>query len=707
MATSITITDFAGNTSRTLSSFSEASLEGNMPGGFGTGTVTLNLAPGENYDWIMPHDKIVVEVDGFKVYEGRVEDPGVVIGPEVSTMDITCNGHFARLRDDEHFHRVFVDSDITSWTADDEDDPVATTKNVKYDRLSITDFIDTQGKVSVPQLAIRTKADSGDAYYDNGDMGCWYYRLLGTQSDASCYVVPDADTYVVESDGLTYGPPGCNDPYQVTKVTERIWGLSFNYSWHLDVGGDDEFQVFLSECNDPFNGKKNWVTTDPPVNNVGVIWGPYKGLFNANITLGHAGERHIEPTQPHPVPQGGDLWRFFAQDTLSNTLTAGDQVHLGYKPAPPGADKIILTTDVVGVSGTYNWFSFETSLTQGEMADINAFYPTYTRRVFEKTLPDTDYNGPYGLVMVMKCYVDAKDGHDQAGKFFFFNLRDVHVYGFPVDYDDQDDGVSSAWWTGAEEVVRARMIVWNIIQPYFRNYYLDWGSGSTAENDDNTMQVDQFSYRDSPTDRASMLNDLNQSLGYDYGVWEDESFFWQPEDDSDANTYAIPLNSPNAQWDLRLSYDDCFNEILVEYQKMNGKTSELYLYDNQTFLPYRKRKYVSIGDTRITKDMAKSVAQMALKGHRQPVLTGTVTLSGTFTTADGKTVDAIAIRAGSFVYCSGLDHTYNTKMKIVSHKVSLRDRTNVLTFGSRYNSLDKLIARMNLQTRRRWKKALS
>jgi len=94
----------------------DATFEIDRRGGFTAASVIMSVPRGDDAQDERIDSDIVLRdpVDGFVLWEGRVDDPDAV-PHEADTLRLECGGFICALEDDEAFVRNYVDSDMTHW----------------------------------------------------------------------------------------------------------------------------------------------------------------------------------------------------------------------------------------------------------------------------------------------------------------------------------------------------------------------------------------------------------------------------------------------------------------------------------------------------------------------------------------------------------------------------------------------------------------
>jgi hypothetical protein len=236
---------------------------------------------------------------------------------------------------------------------------------------------------------------------------------------------------------------------------------------------------------------------------------------------------------------------------------------------------------------------------------------------------------------------------------------------------------------------------------------------------DISLALDQF-VENGPVDRASVLERANMADTWDYACWDWGNFYYTNPDKAQnrtgMNLYKSSYSDPYTNWSVALNYTDYVNEVLVRYYLRNGDETELIFpadddgYQNPTVVRplsgVTRRASIEVPqDGYIGKDFAKKIARRYLLEHSQPIVTGTVEVSGPLRTESGALVEPWRIRAGQYISNADIPAEFGGKMKILQVDVNLATGTAILTLGRKASSrVDELFSRMSMQHRHRWRK---
>lgn len=325
------------------------------------------------------------------------------------------------------------------------------------------------------------------------------------------------------------------------------------------------------------------------------------------------------------------------------------------------------------------------------------------------------FAGVTGIVLRLRKYGGVNNESPGARNVCKLSLSNIKLF-----------GVDPANLSGTTEVkqITARSIVNNVVSNdstvkkcygFFDEDHIVM-DGLDDTNVDTTDIVDEtFSFRDYTT-RASVLDDLNAGMGWDYGVYDDDVFYYNDPNlhKTGEDLYIVSSKDPNIiRYEIKDSYDECCVEVIVRYMsKKRGvqkeklvditDLSDLGIDDSMVSqLSIRKRKVLDLGDTRISSSLAQKIGKTYLTEHYEPQPSGQITASGYITNGFGVPVPIHNVRSGQFLVCRDIQHDRQKDMKIVSTTVNLDDNSISIELGRGPDKIEKLIGRLVLQKRRR------
>jgi hypothetical protein len=323
-------------------------------------------------------------------------------------------------------------------------------------------------------------------------------------------------------------------------------------------------------------------------------------------------------------------------------------------------------------------------------------------------------SGATGIVLRLLKTAGAKDSPG-GRNICRITLSNIKLFG--VD-EDNLNGASG----DAVRNITARAIVNNVVSEdttikkcygFFDDDHIIM-DGLDGTGADTTAIVDEsFAFRDYTT-RASILEELNTGIGWDYGVYDDDVFYYNnPELHKDEeNLYVVSAKDPNiTKYEIKDNYEECCIECIVRYlSKKKGvqkekliELSDLGIEDSiiET-LTIRKRKVLDLGDTRVSSSVAQKIGERYLTEHYEPQPSGQIVASGFITDGNGVEVPVYNVRSGQYIICRDIQMDRQKKMKIVSTTVNLEDNSISIEIGRGPDRIEKLLGRLVLQKRRRW-----
>lgn len=212
---------------------------------------------------------------------------------------------------------------------------------------------------------------------------------------------------------------------------------------------------------------------------------------------------------------------------------------------------------------------------------------------------------------------------------------------------------------------------------------------------------------DQPTTADAAVQAVNQYYLYDYGVYEDRTFFWRPP-------------GTGTSWRLRLSegvrmtsqgpqIETAFNGVIVQFTDPAGKTrtvgppgyngdgTSASLQDTSSTNPcnmYGRKRWAQVQIGTCTIAGAIQIGAIFLATTSARPSTGTASVVGFATDSNGREWPSWMIRAGDTV--EFVDSSDTTPHYVLETSYDHDTLTNSLTLDAPPNSLDYLLQRMSL-----------
>lgn len=210
-----------------------------------------------------------------------------------------------------------------------------------------------------------------------------------------------------------------------------------------------------------------------------------------------------------------------------------------------------------------------------------------------------------------------------------------------------------------------------------------------------------------PTTVGQAVQDMNAMLDWDWGFEDGQSFFFRkpwtvanvPMSELIVTSFVDPCL---VSWDVRRSYQDCYNKVVAHYLKPSGRMASVTVSDEEGPLGNTWRtKFLDLTDTCNNATDATTVATAYLRDGLWPKPTGSATIVDYAHLAAGIDVPAIYLRPGMRVVNLDLAPEDGGRMLVTSVTGSLLQRQITLEVGTLSNRMDRLLARRELGAKRK------
>lgn len=211
----------------------------------------------------------------------------------------------------------------------------------------------------------------------------------------------------------------------------------------------------------------------------------------------------------------------------------------------------------------------------------------------------------------------------------------------------------------------------------------------------------------SPVDADTAIQQLNQYYLYDYGVYENKAFFWQPP--GSGRQWRVRLGEGVQLQDQGPQIETAFNGVVVQFTDVAGITryvgppgyggdgTSTNLQDTSSTNPcnaYGRKRWALVQIGTSTVGAAIAVGEVFLATSLSRPSTGTLTVAGFARDSSGRDWPAWMIRAGDTIEI--VDQANPTPRYVLSTQYSHDQLQNILSLDAPPNSLDWLTARLGL-----------
>lgn len=322
--------------------------------------------------------------------------------------------------------------------------------------------------------------------------------------------------------------------------------------------------------------------------------------------------------------------------------------------------------------------------------------PTLT---FDNTIRAAVLSAPKRSLMLRIKYQTTVTNYQPAQNSFWF-IDKVAVYG--------DHGVVLVSQTGEPDGVSASSCIAHALANAAPNLNYTTGTGGTIQ--DTTFAVPHLTFKD-PTTAADVISRANAYHGWDWLVWEDKTFYYQPA--GSGTTWEARL-SDGAELSLEGdTAEQIINGVIVSYQdggisKLAGPVGsgcdvESALLqdasaDNPVNMHGIAKKWPVMSLSAPSTDAgAVQVGQIYVAERNLASRRGQLTVTGLIRDPYGNKKPVWMVRAGDTVNVTDEAGDKRTR-RIVETSYTHASRTNTLTLDSTAHKLDALMERIAVVT---------
>ena len=258
-------------------------------------------------------------------------------------------------------------------------------------------------------------------------------------------------------------------------------------------------------------------------------------------------------------------------------------------------------------------------------------------------------------------------------------------------YADQSTEADPPPW--GVRIVRARInatdlgtnvtpprVVRDIVSPYW--------TGSEVHITKSSLALRQLAYDQIPYSRREALDDVNALMDWDYGIWDDEEFWYGPASD---DVVTIDATDPRVTLALNADVHEVFNACRVKYTNRNGRAREVILHaDGSDIKTPVKAQTVEAPESVKTKHGAIRCGQRFLRNHKRATVTGTATLYG----MSDVWGDAMLIRPQGKLRIKGVPKPFSGPHKITRVQLDPTQWAATLDFGVESRRFDVWLKRV-------------
>jgi len=227
------------------------------------------------------------------------------------------------------------------------------------------------------------------------------------------------------------------------------------------------------------------------------------------------------------------------------------------------------------------------------------------------------------------------------------------------------------------------------------------GDIDKTDCDDTGYIIEQLCISE-PTTRRQVMDEVAATVDWNYGFEENRTFFFRRPfgagDVPDSQLIVVSSADPALrEWDVRVDRRELCNRVVAYVRTKDGHANCYIASEPDGPLgTHYQTKFLDLRDR--TANDAQQIVDAYLADHLWPRPTGTLVLTGPVHLADGSTIEALHIRPGMML--QNVDTDFGPQMiEHVTGRLAAREVT--LTLGQRSSRFDRMLARQQLQARKR------
>lgn len=240
------------------------------------------------------------------------------------------------------------------------------------------------------------------------------------------------------------------------------------------------------------------------------------------------------------------------------------------------------------------------------------------------------------------------------------------------------------WASDLGTNVTPSRVVRDIVSPFW--------SGAAVHITPSNLALRQLYYKTIPYDRRAALDDVNALMDWDYGVWDDEEFWYGPASD---DVLTVRVDDPQVRVQLNADVHEVFNAARVLYTNRSSRPREVILHADAAAFPSPVvAQTIEAPEAVRTKAAAIRCGERFLRNHKKATVTGTVTLTGICAAGMGTWGDAMLVRPSKQLRLVGMPRRYVGPHQITNVTLNPTEWSADVEFGVESRRFEVWLARM-------------